>query len=444
MTSIDQKHRGGLLVVFLVVFVDLLGFGMVLPLVPVYAKQFTAGYSPMASNAILGLLMVCFSVMQFFFNPVWGRFSDRYGRRPIILLGLAGSTFFYFLFGVATQQGSLTWMFISRIGAGITGATIPTAQAYIADVTPPERRTRGMALIGAAFGLGFTFGPLLGAAALWIASEEHAALSPWPGYVAAAFSGLALCLAWFLLSESYAPQTAARADRRLFDWEAFRDAMFRRPVGLVLVAATLAVFALAGFEATLSVTLADLLQLERAGAKILLVFTFIGLVQTLVQGLLVRPLSVRVSEAFLGYSGLLIAGIGFSLIAAFASGPSASAAMIVVGSGIVAWGLSFVQPALHSLLSRRTSVHRQGRIFGLATSLSAIARIVGVMVAFQVRTISPGVPFWSATVLMVITGVVLAYALPESRAASGDPTENADSHPADLEETARVEVGSRA
>ncbi|MCR9120196.1 MAG: MFS transporter, partial [bacterium] len=137
-----EPTRGSLLVVFLVVFIDLLGFGLVLPLLPLYAEQFTvdpAGWR-------LGLLMASFSIMQFIFAPLWGRLSDRIGRRPVLIIGLAGSVAFYTLFGVAATLGSLTLLFVSRIGAGIAGATISTAQAYIADTTTQANRQKGMAL----------------------------------------------------------------------------------------------------------------------------------------------------------------------------------------------------------------------------------------------------------------------------------------------------------
>lgn len=152
--------------IFVTVFIDLLGFGIVLPLLPRYAQHFHA------DGLTLGLLMASFSAMQFLFAPLWGRVSDKVGRRPVLMLGLAGSTLFYALFGVATTLGAagqwlglgvIPWLFLCRIGAGIAGATIPTAQAYIADVTTAANRAKGMALIGAAFGVGFTFGPLLGA-----------------------------------------------------------------------------------------------------------------------------------------------------------------------------------------------------------------------------------------------------------------------------------------
>ena len=138
-----KPRRAGLLIIFVTVFIDLLGFGIVLPLLPRYGKHFEA------NEWTLGLLMSSFSAMQFLFAPIWGRVSDRVGRRPILILGLAGSTVSYFLFGYATSLGKdgmllgfgvLTWLFAARIGAGIAGATISTAQAYIADVTGPEER----------------------------------------------------------------------------------------------------------------------------------------------------------------------------------------------------------------------------------------------------------------------------------------------------------------
>ena len=166
----DSPRKASLLVIFLTVFIDLLGFGMVLPLLPIYAKDFarqldlSEGHTQV--GLLIGLLMSSFSLMQFIFAPLWGRLSDRVGRRPVLMVGLAGSVVFYSLFGIATVYRSLPLLFVSRIGAGIAGATISTAQAYIADATSLENRAKGMALIGAAFGLGFTFGPLFGSLAL--------------------------------------------------------------------------------------------------------------------------------------------------------------------------------------------------------------------------------------------------------------------------------------
>src|SRR3984893_4496256 len=198
-----RASRSALLIVFLVVFIDLLGFGIVLPVLPLYASDILTPLFPgdaqrLLRGGILGLLMASFSAMQFFFAPIWGRISDRIGRRPILLLGLFASVVFYTLFGVASQVGAHGWLrlalallFVSRLGAGVAGATISTAQAVIADTTTPERRARGMALIGAAFGIGFTFGPLLRFASL---ATGEATATERSNFLVFAYVGLVLML----------------------------------------------------------------------------------------------------------------------------------------------------------------------------------------------------------------------------------------------------------
>ncbi len=219
-----KSRKSALFIVFLVVFIDLLGFGIVLPLLPLYADTllkplFPGEHQEVVHGVILGLLMSCFSLMQFLFAPIWGRISDRVGRRPILLLGLVGSVLFYLLFGIASDLGhegwlftSLVLLFVSRLGAGVAGATISTAQAVIADCTPPQERSRGMALIGAAFGIGFTFGPLVGFASLKFPRAGA------PGYIAAGLSLVALLLAIRRLPETVSPDTRGLR-RGWLDWK---------------------------------------------------------------------------------------------------------------------------------------------------------------------------------------------------------------------------------
>src|SRR5688572_16346683 len=178
-------RRSPLFVIFFTVFLDLLGFGLIIPILPYYAERFGA------TPSVITLIMASYSLMQFLFAPVWGRLSDRVGRRPIILMSLAVSTTGYLLLGFAS---SLTHVFLARILAGIGNANLPTAQAYIADVTRPEERARGMGLVGMAFGLGFVFGPAFGGflGSLWI---------PLPAFVAAGLTALDLALAAVVLRE---------------------------------------------------------------------------------------------------------------------------------------------------------------------------------------------------------------------------------------------------
>jgi predicted MFS family arabinose efflux permease len=343
--------------------------------------------------------MTSFSIMQLIFAPIWGRISDRWGRRPVLLLSLGGSTFFYLLFGLATLRGSLLWMFVSRIGAGIAGATIPTAQACIADATPPDKRARGMALIGAAFGLGFTLGPLFGALALLTAGDVG--LSPWPGYTASAFSAVALVLAVFVLPESLDPRASAET-RRHFDIAAFRQALAAPSIGLLLVAGFLAVFALANFEATISWTVADMLGVQRSSSQILIFFAYIGLVQSLVQGLIVRRWAVRLGEAAMVAIGGSLSILGYVLLAVAAAPQYGGLLQVGLASAVAISGFAFLQPAFQSLLSRRTDPAKQGAILGVGESTSAMARITGNMAGVAFYFAAATLPFWMAAAVMGI------------------------------------------
>jgi MFS family permease len=389
-----------LAIVFLVVFVDLLGFGMVLPLLPVYAKQLTD------SPAVLGLLMISFSLMQLLFSPLWGRLSDRIGRRPVLLIGLVGSTVFYFVFGVATVQRSLFWMFASRIGAGVAGATISTAQAYIADVTTRENRTRGMALIGAAFGLGFTVGPLLGALAMVMAGDtgggpEAGGLSPWPGYAAAILSAFALLLAFVRLPESMTLGEAEPAHGK-FDLQSLRRALAVPSIAVLLATSFVCVFALANFEATISFAVASFLDVERSSHKILLVFAFVGLVQALVQGGLVRRLARRFDESLLATVGVVLSIVGYVLLGLAGNPEYGRLDLFMLAAAVEVTGIGFLDPSLRSLLSRRSGPSDLGGIFGAGESVSALARITGVYTGVQLYHLAPSLPFFSAAGLMLL------------------------------------------
>ncbi len=416
----QRAHRTALGVVFATVCVDLLGFGLVMPLLPVYGKELLAGYSASSAGWILALLMVSFSVMQFVFAPVWGRISDHVGRRPVLLASLAASAVCYWLFGLASVRGSLGWMFAARIGAGISSATIPTAQAYIADVTTPQQRARGMALVGAAFGLGFTLGPLVGVVALGIEGQRSApaALSAWPGYLAGALSALALVVAWFFLPEP-ARIGPVPGWHRGFDWRGLRQALGVPSIGRLLAAAFLAVFALASFEGTISLGIdAKLAEQSRLGTasaglghhqRLLLLFAYIGLIQCLVQGVVVRRLASRLSDARLAGAGALLALAGFVFLA-IAVGPGVSGtAGLMVASAVLVAGLAFVFPAVQSLISRRTSPSEQGGVLGAGESISSVARITGVFFGVRAFKQAAGLPYWSSAVLMAMTlGLVLA------------------------------------
>ncbi len=393
-------RKTALFVVFLTVFIDLLGFGMVLPLLPLYGKQLAADLTDMQRGVMLGLLMSSFSIMQFFFAPVWGRLSDKVGRRPIIMVGLAGSVVFYGLFGIASIQASLVLLFISRIGAGIFGATITTARAYIADVTPPENRTAGMALIGAAFGLGFTFGPLFGLLAI---DESGGGMGPWPGYGAAILSMVALLLAWFCLPESLKPDSRA-AKSRVIDMGAWRKALAIPSIGLLLLTSFLYVFCFATLEVILSLFLKEQYQFETK--DLLLVFTYIGLVLFVVQMGFVRRVSKRVSEGVLSISGSLVMVAGFLLLALLHDSEANSQVILFIGLAVVVCGFSCMRPAINSLISRRTDPAQQGTVMGVTDSVQSLSRIVGPLVGLPLYHVIVVGPLYLGAILMVV-GILL-------------------------------------
>jgi MFS family permease len=238
--------KPSLLVIFLTVFIDLIGFGIVLPLLPRYSEKFGA------EGFMIGLIIASFSVMQFFFAPAWGRLSDRIGRRPVLLISTAGAAISYAMFALAAAPGlsanvALAVLLASRVFAGICGANISVASAYIADVTPPEKRSRGMGMIGMAFGLGFILGPVIGAL-----SASHLGLAG-PGWVAAGICTANFLLALAILVESRQPGAAPAAPRpKLAQWT---HALKMPRVGFLIGLYFLATFCFACFESTLPLLL---------------------------------------------------------------------------------------------------------------------------------------------------------------------------------------------
>lgn len=395
----ERAKTGSLLVIFLVVMIDLLGFGMVLPLLPIYAKQFTLD----ESGWQLGMLMASFSAMQFLFAPIWGLLSDRIGRRPILMFGLFGSVVFYTLFGFATIWQSLPWIFASRIGAGICGATISTAQAYIADTTSAAGRSRGMALVGMAFGVGFTFGPLLGYFAV---PDGKSAPGPWLGYVAAALSAVALILAAFLLPESLTKNSESAAARfRLSNFGvAWRLAGVPAMLGLIFMV----VFSFAGFETTLTLLLKGEL-FDFAWRDLCLTMALIGFSSAFIQGGIVRPLYKRFSDAQMAAMGSLLEVVGFVALAVAVS--SASLVGFFAAMLIVVAGFSFIQPSIHSLLSRAAPADQQGAVLGTGQSVNALARIAGSALAIPLMKWNLLAPYLIAAVLLGCAGLFLQYSI---------------------------------
>ena len=407
-----EPAKGSLLVIFLTVFIDLLGFGIVLPLLPVYAREFVDD----PTGWKLGMLMASFSLMQLICAPIWGRVSDRIGRRPVIMIGLLGSVLFYTLFGLATVWRSITGLFIARIGAGVAGATISTAQAYIADVTTLEKRPKGMALIGMAFGLGFTFGPLIGFLAV---PRGSGAPGPGPGYAAAALSAMALILAFFRLPESRHVDSDA-TPTRWFHLDELRKAVHMPSIAALLLTTFVCVFSFANFETTLSMVIKGAQAADGGMSpvsetpfaftfrQVCLTYAYIGFVLALVQGGLVRRLSGRAPEVAMAGGGAVCQIIGFlAMVQAIRQGTTS---LLFTSLTAVVIGFAFLSPSLSSLISRRSDPRQQGSILGLNQSVNALARIIGAGVSIPLLKRATVMPFLTATALMTVGLVLVLWA----------------------------------
>jgi MFS family permease len=371
---------------------------------------------------LLALLMSSFSAMQFFFAPIWGRLSDRVGRRPLLLLGLVGSVVFYTLFGIASELGitaglaalGLVLLFVARLGQGIAGATISTAQAVIADCTPPEKRAHGMALVGAAFGIGFTFGPLLGFASLFVDVAGA------PGFAAAALSLIALVLAVARLPETLRAGVSA-GRRRLLDWHGLYNVLHMPSIGILVITFFLATFAFGSLESTLALVNKLLLtgSVERqvevsrealmtTERKNFLVFAYVGLILVVTQGFLYRRLVKRVGEVRFLRLGLVLMAVGLAgavgvlLVRRGTETIEGLLPLALAVMTLAVMGFAFLTPSVQSLISRRGDPTRQGEILGVNQSASALARILGPFMGVSLFFTTPGheLPYVCGAVLL--------------------------------------------
>lgn len=383
-------NRMALVIVFLTVFIDLVGFGIVLPLLPFYSTEL--GASPF----VVGLIIASYSGMQFIFAPIWGALSDRYGRRPLLLVGLLGSTVSYVVFGLAQ---TLSILLLSRVIAGIMGANIPVAQAYIADSTSHERRARGMGLIGAAFGLGFIFGPAIGGV-----------LSRWgyglPGFVAAGLSFSSAVAAWLWLPESLPLENRVRdgfgaisaiTGRSRAAVQVLSRKRLRDPI-LVFFLGTLG---FAGFTTIFPLFLENPLGLTALYAGGM--FALVGTVSAAVQGTLIGPMVERYGERAMGALGALLLALGIVFIGLAQSLNGTVIGLLGVGVG---WGL--MAPSLQSLVSRRAHATEQGEVLGVNQSASALARVIGPVAAgWAYGALGPGQGFVAGGTLVFLAGVLV-------------------------------------
>lgn len=383
MTAPTRERGSPMLTVFLTVFVDLVGFGIVIPLLPLYGER----HAP--SPLVLGLFLASYSAMQFVFSPILGRLSDRFGRRPILLLSLAGSVVGYLLFAVAD---TMLLLFVSRLVAGIAGANLAAAQAVVADITPPEGRAKGMGMVGAAFGLGFVFGPVIGGALVPFGDS-------WPGLAASGFSLAAFLLAFFRLPET---RHAASPSARRAAGPAGLLAGFRHPrLGTLFAVQLLAVLAFASFESTFSQFLAHRFGL--VPRQVAWWFGFVGVSMVLVQGFLVGRLAKKASELVLAIAGSAVTAAGLLALAAVPR-PVWLAPVLLA----LALGTGITNPSLSSLVSRLCDDDEQGAMLGVFQSMGSLGRIGGPIAGqFLLGNFSAATTYVTSGIVFAVSGLLL-------------------------------------
>ncbi|MBS4210056.1 MFS transporter [Bacillus sp. FJAT-50079] len=383
------ETKRALPILFAVMFFVMVGFGIIIPVLPFYAED--VGATP----AQLGWLMAVYSLMQLLFAPMWGRISDRIGRKPVIMIGIVGLALSFFLMGMASE---LWMLFAARvIGGFLSSANMPTVTAYVADITSPEDRGKGMGVVGAAVGLGFVLGPAIGG----IFSKVSLSL---PFYIAGISSLITFLLVFSLLKESLPKESRSKqmAEKKSI-WHAFN--------GSVSVLYFLQLFislSLSGLEATFAYYAA--VKAGLGTVKLGYIFMIMGLAGALVQGGLVGRLTKKYGEGFVIQLGIIISAIGFGLILFVDSFTTAAIFLTIFGIGN-----GVIRPSVSALLTK-TSKTGHGSTTGLLSSFDSLGRIVGPPLGGWLFSVMIGLPYISGIILSLIALVLYrAYLLKAKR-----------------------------
>lgn len=374
-----------LFTIFFVIFIDLLGFGILVPILPYYADHYGA------SATALGWLMMSYSAMQFIFAPVWGRISDRVGRKPVLVATLMGLGISHCILGWAP---SLIWLFVGRMAAGLFGANISTATAYIADVTTPENRAKGMGLIGAAFGLGFLVGPAVGGLlAKW--GYDLAA------FAAAGFSFLSFVFAIFFLHEPQVSAEIRRQHRNRPSMEIWKLVLGQKKTALVILLFFLVTLGMAQLETSFGLFLLKRFGLDAFHAGLFL--ALMAFIMVCIQGGGIGKLVKKFGEVKLVLAGALLMA-GALLWGAFVFNVwFLIPVMIFYGAGF-----AMASPSLQSLVSRSAPADIQGSVMGVYHSFGSLARILGPLLAgFLFDRAGISFPFVAASLVFIICFVLV-------------------------------------
>ncbi|MDR3514776.1 MAG: MFS transporter [Azospirillaceae bacterium] len=356
-----MTRRSPLLILFLIVFIDLVGFGIVIPLLPYYAAHFGA------SPRTVTLVLATFSLAQFIASPILGRISDRVGRRPVLLLSLAGAIVSYVILGFAD---ALWVVFAARALAGITAGNIATAQAYITDITPPDKRARGMGVIGAAFGLGFIIGPAIGG--ILAGPDPVNADFVAPALLAAGLSAIAWTGTLLVLPESLGAdiRAAIRRQPRIGRLAAARTHLARPVLGRLIALGFLMIAVFSAMESTFALWAMG--QFNWGPQDTGMIFAYIGVVAAILQGGLIGRLSHRFGDERLLITGIVALAAGLAALAAATTLP-----LVLVATTLLAAGFGAANPSLSSLISRQAGLLERGAVMGVFQSASSLSRVLG-------------------------------------------------------------------
>ncbi|MSU34968.1 MAG: MFS transporter [Pedosphaera sp.] len=381
-------RQPSLLIIFLTVFIDLIGFGIVMPLLPRYAERY--GAHGLQIGAIIG----AFSLMQLIFAPLWGQLSDRIGRRPVLLISNLGAAGAYALFAVSARYAGTAGLLIllaSRVFAGICGANLSVASAYIADVTTPENRSKGMGMIGMAFGLGFILGPVVGGIAF-----KHFGLAG-PGWVAAGLCSLNFISGLFILAESH-PPGAAMPERKNRLAQIAHTIKIPQ-VGLLVGLYFLATFSFTCFESTIPLLLEKRFHFDEE--KIGYLFAYCGLMGALIQGGLIGQLVKRFGESTLIWGSLMVVAASLAAIP-YAGGLAALLVVLALFSA----GSGINRAPTMGLISRFTPADEQGATLGVAQSAATLARVLGPVFATGLLKYSLAAPYLACAGIALSAGLL--------------------------------------
>ncbi|MAF89904.1 MAG: MFS transporter [Bdellovibrionaceae bacterium] len=391
-----KASKKALGIIFLIVFMDLVGFGMIIPLSTYLAKDL--GASPLE----IGLLMTIYSLMQFIFSPFWGKLSDRVGRRPILLLSLFGSSLSFLFYAYSTE---LWMLYASRALAGIFGANISTAMAYIADVTDKDSRSKGMGLIGAAFGMGFVFGPFIGGIfgdiGRSLGTEAPFGLN-FSALIASGICFLNFFCAIKILKESLTPEMRQNLPKRSSRVKQISRFVTKPLLGSLLFTTLLSTVAMAHMESTMFLFVKEQFDWSLSFASY--GFAYIGLMMVFTQGYLIRKWMPKYGERKLLVIGLIMSVIGMAGIS-FTTGVWS---MLVVQT-ILALGYGLLNPSLLGSISLSGEANEQGQLMGVNQSMSALGRIIGPAAGgFVYQAIGKTSPYIVAASLFFLALIFIA------------------------------------